>query len=144
MTLDDVLADPARREAFLDAGVTLIEGQVAAKRGLSGMAIKAGFSAVQAIRPGMVRAALAQLLPSFAPAVAPFVARGQASGDLAGLFAREACAVANALLSVTDARAARAEQPVLKRTYAALRSAAHAHTAEAVPDLGRLLARFLS
>ncbi len=143
MLLDEVLADPDRRARFVRDGAAVVESEVARKGGLSGMALRGGLKAIQAVRPDIVRAALDLLLPAFARAMAPQIAEAQRRGDIAGYFAAEAGPVADALLAVTDARAQSAENPVIRKTYAALRSSARAHTVEAAPALGRLLAAHL-
>lgn len=141
MTLLAILQDAGRREAFLTDGVRLVEEEVAGKSGLSGLAIKGGFKAMTAVRPGIVRDALAMLLPAFQPAIEPMFAEAQQSGDVAGWFTRHAARVADALLAVTDRKAETAQNPLLKRTYHGLRSVAKVHTEAAVPGVGRLLAK---
>ena len=143
MTLQEILDDPQAKARFITAASQVVRDEVAAKSGLSGMAIKGGFKAIQRIRPDVVEGALEMLLPHFAPALEPYVARAQASGDVASYFAGHASEIAEAMLQVTDARAAHAKNAVMKKTYAALRSQAHQHTTEAMPRVGGLLAGFV-
>lgn len=143
MTLQDILDDAALRARFIADGARLIDDEVARKPRLSGMALRAGFSAIKAVKPDIVTVALGALLPAFAPAVEPYVAEGVAKGDLAGHFAAHASAIAEAMLQVTDRKAERADNPLVRRTYLGLRSSAHAHTAEAIPAVGRLLAAYV-
>lgn len=139
MTLTEILRDEARRRAVVVDGALLIEREVAARGGLSGFAVKAGYKALKAVRPGVVEVALAALLPEFAPAIDPLYAQARASGDLHAWFAAHADAIADALLAVTDRRAAVATQPGLKRVYAGLRATARREVAQSVPGLGRLI-----
>jgi hypothetical protein len=141
--LTDILADPALHERFVLGALGLIESEVAAKSGLQGMALKAGYKTVVALRPGILRSVLEMLLPHFAPAAEPHFQAAQASGSVEQHFRANAATIANALLAVTDARAERAENAVLRRTYQALRGQAHQHTAAAMPGVGRLLASFV-
>ena len=74
-----------------------------------------------------------------------------AAGDVNGdgvddvvIGANYADPIAEALLSVTDEKVARSPNPVIAKTYAALRGQAKTHTAEAVPAVGKLLAGFLA
>lgn len=143
MLLDEVLADPARRARFVHDGAAVVEAEVARKGGLGGMALRGGLKAVQAVRPDVVQVALDALLPAFSRAMASHVAEAQRQGDIAAYFASRGGPVADALLAVTDARAQSAENPIIRKTYAALRSSARAHTVEAAPALGRLLAQHL-
>jgi hypothetical protein len=142
-TLDDILNDDDLRNRFLDEGVALIEREVAGKRGLSGMALKTGYGAIRRVRPDIVRVVLEMLLPAFAPAIEPYFAAGQEHGNVGAWFARHDGEIADALLSVTDARADRAKNKVLKRTYAGLRGQAREHTVQAVPGVGQVLAGFV-
>lgn len=139
MTLTEVLADPARKEAVVRDGLVLIEEEVRSKGGLTGMALKAGYKTVQSVKPGFVRAVLAALLPEFAPAVDPFHAKARESGDVHGYFRTHAPAIADALLSVTDRQAKHTDNRVVQRAYQGLRSQAHGHVVAAVPGLARLI-----
>lgn len=140
MTLQEILDDPAMQRRFVSGGERVIEEEVASKRGLTGMAIKGGFKAVKAIKPGIVPGALEQLLPAFAPAVEPHYQTAQRQGDIPAYFTANAREIADALLKVTDAKAERAQNAVMKRTYRSLRGQALEHTAAAMPRVGQLLA----
>ena len=144
MTLSDVLSNPPRKAAFLVDASALVDAEVAKKTGLTGLALRTGLGAVRAVRPDIVSAALEMLLPRFAPAVEPLLVQAESSGDVASWFADHSEQVADALLAVTDERAAVAENAVLRKTYQSLRGQAHRHTVEAVPAVGRLLARYTS
>lgn len=141
-TLQALLADAALRSDFVTRGVALIDAEVARKSGLRGMAVKAGYKTLKALRPGMVAEALNGLLPAFAPAVEPHFAAAQSEGDVAGYFARNATQIAEAMLEVTDRKAERADNRLIQRTYRSLRGQAHHHTAEAMPAVGELMARY--
>lgn len=141
--LEDILQDSGLRATFVRRGVELVDAEVAKKGGFGGMALKAGYAAVKNLRPGITAAALDGLLPHFLPAVAGHVAAGRAGGDLAGYFVKQAGPIAEALLSVTDDKVGRNPNPVVSKTYGALRGQAKAHTQEAVPGVGRILADML-
>lgn len=144
MKLTDILADATLKARFIKEGAALIDSEVSRKGGLTGFALKAGYRAALAVKPGVIETVLGMLLPHFTPAIEPFFAAGQAAGDVPGHFAKNAAAIADAMLKVTDMAAARAENPVLKRTYQSLRGIAMQHTTEAVPAVGKMLARFTS
>lgn len=144
MNLADLLASDTLRSSFVAQGVSLVDAEVARKGGLGGMALRAGYAAVKGLQPGIVGKALDALLPHFLPRVQAHVDAGRAAGDLPGYFAKHADAIAEALLSVTDEKVARSPNPVIAKTYAALRGQAKTHTAEAVPAVGKLLASFLA
>ncbi len=141
--LTEALKDPARRKAIVDDGVKVIDEEVASKRGFSGMAVKAAFAGVKAVRPGMIGMALDMLLPQFAAQVDPFYDawRVDGRGTLEAYFRSHDTEIANALLSITDARAQRAEQRSLKKAYEKLRPQGLEHTKAAMPRLAGLVSR---
>ena len=138
-----------RRSEVLDAATRLIDDEVARKKGLRAMALKAGYKVVKGVKPGFVRSAVDHFLPEFCEALNPYYqewaaqaegARGSFGSTLQG----KSRQVANALLGVTDRRAERAKNKLVKKTYHKLRSTAEAHVAEALPGVGRTLQPFLS
>jgi hypothetical protein len=144
MTIEQVLADPVRRDRITTDCVRLVEEEVAAKRGFTGMALRTGFAAFQRLQPGIVRLAVERLLPDFARALAPHweQARGATSPEAA--FASRTADVARDLLGVTDRIVERARSSVVGQIYRSLRPSAQDHVAAAVPRLGRLLQQHLS
>jgi hypothetical protein len=139
VTLVEALKDPARKAAVVEACARLVGDEVHRKKGLVGVAVRAGFGTVQALSPRFVPRAFEVLLPDFAPAIDPHYAKARASGDVAKWFEGHAGEVADALLAVTDARAARADHAVLVRVYHSLRGRAREHVVEAVPGLARIV-----
>lgn len=145
MTLLEILNDDTLRTRFLKDGEALIAQQVQAKRGLSGMAVKAGFKAIQKVSPSVINSALQNLLPAFQPVIEPYFEQGQNSAEgVAAYFQANASEIAEAMLSVTDRKANGAKNKVLKKTYAGLRGQARQHTTDAIPAVGALLQSYLS
>lgn len=140
-TLTEVIEDEEHRRAVVADGVRLVEQEVARKRGLSGMAIKAGFKTVNKLQPSFVERALDHLLPDFAPAVDPHFAEARASGDVEAFFTEHAGEIADSLLAVTDARARRAKNRALVAVYQRLRPRARVQVIEAMPGLARLVTK---
>jgi len=139
VTLVDALKDPARKARVVEACAQLVDDEVARTSGLVGMAVRAGFKTVRSLNPRFVPRAVEVLLPDFAPAIDPHYARARESGDVKAWFASNAGTVADALLAVTDARAARADHAVLLKVYRSLRGRARDHVIEAVPGLARIV-----
>lgn len=140
-TLVAYLAAPERRPHVIADCVHLIEEEVKRKSGLSGLAIKAAFATVNAVKPGYIAEVTDLLLDDFARRLDPFFqSQKQAGGrSLPDHFSGERSAVADALLGITDERAARVSQGVVKKTYEKLRPSAKKHVEEAVPAIGRLV-----
>ncbi|MBX3269343.1 MAG: hypothetical protein KF729_03730 [Sandaracinaceae bacterium] len=138
--LGEVLNDPARKERVVDDCIEIIDREVADKGGLGGMAIKAGYKAVQGVKPGFVRKVVHDLLPEFADAVDPIYREAQdASRPIQAHFVKEKARVADALLAITDGKAARSQNRLVKGTYERLRGQAKSHVEAAVPRLGGLI-----
>ena len=82
------------------------------------------------------------LLDDFCEAMQPIWEECQASGQAARpFFQARAHEISNALLAITDARADRSTQRVLKSTYGKLRGQAVKHISEAMPRLADLIER---
>ncbi len=142
LTLQQILDEPALKSQFMAGAKQILESEVSSKRGVSGLAIKAGFATVKKVKPGILDSLLEVLLPAFAPAMEPHMEKAQvAAGGIQPYFGAHAGEIADTLLSVTDAKAARANNAVLKKTYRSLRGQAHKHTAQAIPAVGELLSR---
>lgn len=141
MTLREALADPTRRERVVLDGVRVVDEEVAAKRGLSGVALRAGYAAFCKVKPGITRAAVERLLPHMTEAIDRHWASACASGDPRRWFREHAGAVADDLLAVTDGLADRATNRVLVRLYRSLRGAAREHVISSVPRIPELVER---
>ena len=142
--LVDVLAAPANRRAVVDDGARLIEAEVQKKGGISGLALKGAFKVVQRVRHDFVPGVLDKLIPSFASKLEPFYEareREAPAQPMEQFLSNRAAEVANALLSITDDRIARAERGPVRATYEKLRPAAQRNVEEAVPGIGRLVDR---
>lgn len=143
MSLVDVLTDAAKKPQIVKDCCTLIDEEVKDKGGISGLAIKAGYGAVKGIKPGFVEGAVEDLLPEFAKALEPLYAEAQGAGKgISDFFSGNASRVADALLSITDAKAARAKSGVAKGAYDKLRGSAKKNVEQAVPRLGKLIEKY--
>lgn len=140
-----VLSDDVRRKALVDELTTLVDNEVGRVSGISGLAIKAGYKVVSALRNGrMVSVAVNALLPSFIGGVEPLLERFSQSGEkqLGAFMVRNEREAVNALLSVTDARATHANA-VIQGSYRKLRPLAERQVANALPNVGAVLQRYL-
>lgn len=144
-TLVEKLTAPEVRPNVVSACAGLVDREVDAKGGLSGLAVKAGYKVVKAFKPGFVMHVIDSLMPDFAKAMEPMhVREGGAGPDaFAKYLQSHADEVADALLSVTDARAARASNATLRKTYERLRGGARENVIGAVPALVSTLRPFL-
>jgi hypothetical protein len=141
--LPELLVDPAKKEQVVSDCCDLIEAEVKDKGGISGLAIKAGYGAVKGIKPGFVRGVVTDLLPDFAQALDPIWQDAKKDNKpVAPFFSANSGRVADALLTITDAKAARAKSAVVKGTYEKLRGSAKKNVEAAVPRLGEMVQKY--
>ncbi len=143
--MNEALAE-ANRSKLLDDVVGLIDEEVGRKGGLSGMALKGGYKVVKGLKDGrMIHKATDQMLDEFTGAIAPLhdeYRQKGAEGSFADFLKRNEGRASDALLNVTDRRAAKAEHQIMKKTYEKLRPQAVGHVKEALPGLGRLIDKY--
>ena len=141
-TLKEILTVPGNRPKVVADCVTLIQEEVDSKGGLSGLAIKAAYAVVKALKPGFISEAVDHMLDDFATRLEPFWADAQAKNEPVGaVMNARAGAVADALLAISDERAARAKNQGAKKAYEKLRPTGKKHVEAAVPRISRLLAK---
>ncbi len=143
--LSDVLNDDSKKNQIIDECVVLLDAEVSDKGGISGFAIKAGYAAVKGIRPGFVRHVVSDLLPEFARGLSPMIEEAQTKASPIGKYLEQNSGrVADALLAITDSKAARAKNAVVKGAYDKLRGMAKKNVESAVPRLGKLVEKHVS
>jgi hypothetical protein len=141
-TLLELLGNPARRGAVIDDALTVLDSEVDSKGGLSGLAIKGAYKIVKGVSPDFIRSAVDHMLDDFLKALDPIYQEALLSGADAGKhLASNPSRVADLLLSITDARAQRAKNQMVKKTYEKLREGAKKHVEAAVPRLADLFSR---
>lgn len=142
MGLAEALADKDKKSKIVADCVVLIDEEVAAKSGLSGIAVKAGYAAVKGIKPGFIAEVVDKLLPEFATKMDPIWAESVKEGNPRDSFLKKRSQVADELLSVTDAKSKRAQSAIVRGTYEKLRGSAKKNVEDAVPRLSRLLEKY--
>jgi len=139
-SLAEILNAPEKKDAVVDDCLALIDAEVGDKGGISGLALKAGYSAVKGIKPGFIRNVVVDLLPEFAQALDPFYEEAVAKKKKPSeYFPQNGSRVADALLSITDAKAKNAKSGVVRSTYDKLRGTAKKNVEAALPRLGKLV-----
>ena len=138
--LTEALTAEPNKNAVVEDCVALIDAEVQDKGGLTGLAIKAGYKAVQGIKPGFVRNVVTDLLPEFAQVLEPLYQEAKANGaKVTDHFVGNTPRVADALLSITDEKARRAKSGMVKGTYEKLRGSAKKNVEAAVPRLAAMI-----
>ncbi|MCB9602575.1 MAG: hypothetical protein H6720_19835 [Sandaracinus sp.] len=142
MSLAAALTDETKKPAIVEDCLKLIDAEVADKGGLGGMAVKAAYATVKGVKPGFVKAVVEGLLPDFAQALEPLHQEATSKGqDVKSYLVANQGRAADALLAVTDAKAQRSTNGVVKGTYSKLRGSAKKNVEAAIPRLGELIAR---
>ena len=145
MSLADAINEPSKRAAIVADCCKLIDEEVSDKSGLSGLAVKAAFAVVKAVKPGFITEAVDHMLDDFVARLEPFWAEAQSKNEPVGaLVNARSGEVADALLTISDERAARAKNQGVKKAYEKLRPTAKKNVEAAVPRLGRLIAKYAS
>src|ERR1700746_3678078 len=107
-TLQEILLTPDTQPQVTADCLTLIKHEVSAKSGISGKAVKLAYKTVNAFASGYLQSMVESLLPDMIAKLEPYGADFSASGasDFGDYLVKRGEEVSDALLSVTDERAA--------------------------------------
>jgi hypothetical protein len=143
-TLQEILLAPETRPKVIADCNTLIEQRVADMSGISGTAVKLAYKTANAFAAGHIKHMVDTLLPNMANQLQPYWADFNTSGgsEFGDYLAKRGPEVSEALLSVTDARAAASKRPVIYRAYNTVRGGAAKHVQAALPDVGDLVMKY--
>lgn len=143
-TLAEKVTKEPQRPRVVEDCVGLIDSEVSKKGGLTGMAIKAAYKTVKAIKPGFIGNVVDALLDEWIAELEPFYTGWLgAGGTFEAYVAGRRGPVAEALLKVTDGRAVRTKHTTAKKLYDKLRPSAKAQVEESVPALAAVMQRYL-
>jgi hypothetical protein len=143
--LADKLPLPDKRDEIVDACLRLLEDEVRKKRGVSGLAVKAGFKMMKAFKPGAVRNAIDAMFDEFIEALEPHHTdfEGDDGGGTFGAFMKTRSGrIAEDLVGVTDRRADTSKHKTLVKGYRKMRPSAVRNVDEAVPGLADVMDRY--
>jgi hypothetical protein len=144
--LAEILFSPDTQPQLVADCYALIEQEVAELSGVSGAGVKLAYKTVNTLLPGhinhMMRALLPQLVDELESYWADF--RSSGSSEFGDYLAKHGADVAQALLTVTDARAAESGRQVVIKAYNTIRNSAARHVEAALPRVGCLLQRLAS
>jgi len=143
-TLQQILLAPDTKPKVAADCYLLIEQEVAEKSGVSGTAVKLAYKTVNTFMPGHIRNMVKALLPQVVDKLEPYWADFSTSGGsgFGDYLAKRGEEVAQALLSVTDARAAASGRPTVIRAYGSVRGSAVKHVVAALPRVGDLVLKY--
>jgi hypothetical protein len=143
-TLQEILLAPGVRPHVVDDCYDLIQQEVKDKSGVSGAGLKLAYKTATTFAPGHVRHMVETLLPRMAASLQPFWEDFNASGgaEFGDYLSKRGDEVAEALLEVSDARAAASGRPVIVKAYRSVRGGAAKHIQAALPRLGDLVLKY--
>lgn len=143
-TLQQILLAPDTQPRVIADCHQLIQQEVSDMPGVSGTAIKLAYKTVISFAPGHVRYMVESLLPRMVEELEPFWADFNASGGsgFGDYLAKRGEEASEALLSVTDARAAASGRPTIIRAYRTVRGGAARHVEAALPNVGDLVLKY--
>ncbi|NEP17129.1 MAG: hypothetical protein F6J97_09505 [Leptolyngbya sp. SIO4C1] len=139
MKLSDTVKDKQTRSQVAADCVELIDEQVAAKGGLSGLALKAAYGALRGIGPSYVSGAIERLLPETLKALDPMWQTGVQAGDPVAYLVDNRSQTADTILSVTDTRIQRTDNGIVSASYSKLRKSIKGDVEAAVPGLAKII-----
>jgi len=145
-SLQSILLDPSRRAQVIADFVELVDTEVHAKGGLSGIAVKGAYAITKKVKPGIVSEVVDKLADDFAQKVDPFYQDHLKQGksvDLVAYFLSRASDIAQALLSITDARAQASTNRTLRSTYEKLRPTGVKNVEAAVPGIAKVIKKYV-
>jgi len=142
MGLKDILSDSTVKDNVIADCLQLMNEQVAAKKGLGGMALKTAYRVIKGIGPDYLSSAINTLLPQVCDTLDPIWADGVKSDDPADYLSQNRSEVADQLLSITDARIEKSSNKAVKGAYNQLRKSIKGDVEEAVPGLAKIIATY--
>lgn len=145
-TLAEYVAKSPVRERVVADCVALIDEEVKAKSGLSGVAVKGAYGTVKTIKPRFIPEVVDTLLDEWVAKLEPYYGkwRGGGKGSLAEFLTARSDDVAEDLLAVTDARAGRTKHKTASKLYNKMRPSAKRNVSSAVPKLGALMEKHIN
>jgi hypothetical protein len=144
VSLAEKLTREPQRDKVVQDCVSLIDAEVRAKSGLSGIAVKGAYGVVKTVKPRFVAEVVDGMLDEWVAKLEPLYnsweqdGGGKSFGDY--LVARHDQA-SEALLAVTDGRAKVSKNGSVRKMYEKMRPSAKKHVEEALPRLGAMIER---
>jgi hypothetical protein len=144
-TLAEKLLAPAVRPKVVADAARVVDAEVQDKGGLSGLAIKAAYGVVKAVKPGIIPEVLDSLLDNFVARLESFYTEWlqKPGAGFSDFISARSDAVSDALLSITDERAKVSKNSTLKKAYEKLRPSGKKQVEAALPRLGKMVEPYL-
>lgn len=142
MALRDQVQDEETQASIAADCAQLMDQQVAAKTGISGLALKTAYKALKGIGPGYIPRALESLVPQALDALDPMWAAGLQAGNPVEHLSQNSAETADVLLGVTDNKLSVAKNKIVIATYKKIRKSVKGDVEAAVPGLAEILGNY--
>jgi hypothetical protein len=144
--LAEILFSPDTQPQLVADCYALIEQEVAELSGVSGAGVKLAYKTVNTFLPGHIQHMMRALLPQLVDELEAYWTGFRSSGgsQFGDYLAGRGAEVSQALLAVTDARAAESGRQVVIKAYNTIRNGAARHVEAALPRVGDVLQRLAS
>ena len=143
-TLKNQVLAPECADKFITECAALIETHVNQRKGFKGIAYRTALGAAKKVKPDILKRTARNLMPDMLEALEPIYQQFQQSSEtnFSAFVSQHREKAAEAVLSVTDAKAANAENKTLRAGYSKLRGGAQDEVIELIPNLASLAAQY--
>lgn len=123
--------------------VQVMENQVNSKKGMTGVLFKTLYAGIRALGADYAYRAILNLLPATSEALDPLWEKGLSENAPVAYLKTNSSLTAEKILSVTDAKIAKAHNKIVKATYQKVRNTLEGEIIEAVPPIADILGKYL-
>ena len=146
-TIKKIMEDPNIYEAVMADGIRVLDQEVKKKSGITGLAIKGAYKLVKNIYEGrLLQAVIAVLIPEFIDKLDPYYERFQKEGkgtSWCDFLAPHYDELAEAFLSITDAKAKESEHRTVRSAYEKLRPKSKKEVVASLPALTQMMEKYI-
>lgn len=144
-SLSDILLAPEKKDLAIADFAQLLESSVSQRGGVRGMAMKTGLAMLKKARPDIMLRGARRMLPDFIAALDPLFERFQREGssDFAGFLSRHAQEATQRIISAADRAMGASQNPTARSVYEKFRGGAEKDVTALLPDVGRLVNKYL-
>lgn len=142
MKLSEQIQDQQIRLNIAQDCVKLMEAQVEAKTGVTGILFKTLYKGIKSISPNYAQKAIFGLIPSISQALNPLWDEGIEKGNPVTYLQSNPTLTANTILSVTDERIKKTANKIIKVSYEKIRNSLQDEIEQVVPQLAEILGKY--
>lgn len=142
MKLSEQIQDKEVRLNIAEDCVKLMDNQVEAKTGITGILFKTLYKGIKSISPNYVQKAIFGLIPPVSQAINPLWDEGKEKGNPVTYLQNNPTLTTNTILSVTDERIKKAQNKIIKVSYEKVRNFLQDEIEQVVPQLAEILGKY--